>query len=157
MRRGRLGRSQGVGQAENGFGNHQRQALFEAFVEAAQQLRYAVDGGLDHDDDVVAIAASKLHRVGPHVVGEGVEGAARLEVEASVVPVAGQQSVLDRAPVQRKAHVWAAVVHRVRTPVGPEDAHRLGPDLARQLAFGHQGVGAADSYAFVHGRLPSGR
>ena len=41
---------------------------------------------------------SSLDRVGPHVVGEGIEGAARLEVEAGVVPVAGQQAVLRPCP-----------------------------------------------------------
>ena len=150
-RRGGLGRSQGVDQAEDGLGHHERQPLLQAFVEPAQQLRYAVDGGLDRDDDVVAFDA---HRVGADIVGEGIEGAARLEVEAGVVPVAGQQTVFDRAPVQGEAQVRAAVVDRVGPAVAPEDAHRLRPELAGQLAFGDQGVGAADPDAFVHGRLP---
>ncbi len=48
-----------------------------------------------------------------NVVGEEVEGVALLQLEASVVPVAGQNAVLDGPPSKRKAHVWTAVVDGV--------------------------------------------
>ena len=51
------------------------------------------------------------HLVGRHVVGEQVERAAGSDVEAGVVPVAGQDAVVERSAVQREAHVRAAVVH----------------------------------------------
>ena len=79
-----------------------------------------------------------LDRVGPHVVGPGIERAAGGQVEAGVVPVAGDQPALDRAPMQREAHVRAAVVERVGLAVAPEDAHTMGTQLGQQLAIGLQ-------------------
>ena len=132
--------------------------MLEAVVEPAPQMGDPVGRRLDDDDHVVAV---DLDRVGAHVVGEGVEGAARVQVEAGVVPVAGEQAVVDGAPVQRETHVRAAVVDRVGAALGPEHADRLRPELGRQLSLGHQLVAAAhaDTVLAVHGdssgfRLP---
>jgi hypothetical protein len=48
-----------------------------------------------------------------NIVGELVEGSAAFEVEAGVMPVAGEDAVFDRAAIQGKAHVGAAVVYGV--------------------------------------------
>ncbi len=105
-----LGPAQGVDQAEDGLGHHEGQPLLQAFVEPAPQLTGPVGDRLDDHNHVVAV---DVDRVGPDVVRERIQGAAGLEVEAGVVPVARQQSVLDGAPVQGKAHVRAAVVDGV--------------------------------------------
>ena len=47
---------------------------------------------------------------GPHVVGEGVEGAAAGEVEPGMMPVAGEDSVADGASVEGETHVGASVI-----------------------------------------------
>jgi hypothetical protein len=51
--------------------------------------------------------------IGLDIVRELVEGSAALQVEPSVVPMAGQDSVADTPAVQRKPHVRAAIVHGV--------------------------------------------
>ncbi len=70
------------------------------------------------DVDVVAV---DLHRKPAQVVGPLVERAAGAEIEASVVPVAGEDPVADRPAVKREAHVRATVVDGVDlAPVGDE-------------------------------------
>jgi hypothetical protein len=66
------------------------------------------------------------------VVREGIERAPGSEVESGVVPQAGEEPLLDLAAVQWEAHMRAAVVDCRRLAVAPEDANRLGTDLARQ-------------------------
>ena len=57
-----------------------------------------------------------------HLVRPLVERAAGREVEASVVPVAGEDPVADRAAMEREAHVRAAVVDRVHVVTVGEEA-----------------------------------
>ena len=85
-------------------------------------------GSKDH----VHLAAVEFHVVSPHVVCEGVQRAARGQIEPGVMPVTGQQTVLDRASMEREPHVRAAVVDRVGLAVAPQDADRVGSDLSGQ-------------------------
>ena len=73
---------------------------------------------------------AQLDRAGRRVVRPQIEGAAAFEVEAGVVPVAGQDPVLDAAPVEREAHVGAAVVER-------EDAAAVVDDEDRAMGAVH--------------------
>ena len=59
-----------------------------------------------------------------------------------------------RPPVEREAHVRAAVVERERRPVAPEDADRLGAGLAGQAARAAQLVQRPDRDPITHGDLP---
>ena len=91
-----------------------------------------VGGGIGErpgvDQHVVAVDG---HWEAAQLVGELVERPAGCQVEAGVVPVAGEDAVAHRPPVQRKAHVRAAVVDRVHlvavgeqadgVPVGADD------------------------------------
>src|SRR5258706_14637618 len=56
------------------------------------------------------LRATHLNGTGRHVVRPEVEGAATREIKASVVPVAGQDAILDAAAVEWKAHVRTAIV-----------------------------------------------
>src|SRR6185295_14148364 len=69
---------------------------------------------------------------------EGVEGAAGDEVEAGVVPVAGDKARLDGALVEREAHVGAAVLDRPGAVLAPEDDDRQVADLGQQPTRGLQ-------------------
>ena len=60
-------------------------------------------------------AVTHLGRAGRHVVCPQIEGTATREIEAGVVPVAGQGAVLDAATIQWKAHMRAAIVEREDT------------------------------------------
>jgi hypothetical protein len=57
-------------------------------------------------------AVTDFDRRGRHVVGPWIERAAGSEIEARMVPMAGEDSVLDRAAMQRKAQVRATVIQR---------------------------------------------
>ena len=53
-----------------------------------------------------------LDRPRGNVIGPQIESAATRQVEAGVVPMTGQDSVFDRATMQRKAKVRTAIVER---------------------------------------------
>src|SRR5206468_821510 len=63
------------------------------------------------------------------IVCELVECAAGAEVEARVVPVTRENAVADRPPVERKAHVRAAVVNRVDVVAFGEQADGVPVDV----------------------------
>jgi hypothetical protein len=85
------------------------QVLLHPLAQAAAEPfgRVSLPGQRRDVDLVVA----HLDVVDRDVVREEVERAPAAEVEARVVPVAGQDPVLDGSAVQRKPHVRAAVVH----------------------------------------------
>ena len=56
------------------------------------------------------LSVTHLDREGRRVVRPEIESAAAFEVEAGVVPMTGQDSVLDAAPVEWEAHVRATVI-----------------------------------------------
>ncbi len=94
-----------------------------------------VGGRRQVDEDVVAL---DLNREPPELVGELVERPARPQVEARVVPVAGEDPVADGAPVEREAHVRAAVVDGVDLVALGEEAEGLVPDVDDETSGGAQ-------------------
>jgi hypothetical protein len=94
---------------------------------------------------------------GRRVVGPQIEGAAAGEIEAGVVPVAGQDAILDAAAVERKPHVWTAIVEREDAPavVNYEDRTTMRaahdePPLGLQLLKAARADEACDRN--IHGR-----
>src|SRR5690606_12464675 len=112
-----------------------------------------------HPDHPVA----QLHRRGRQVVSPGIEGSAAGEIEAGMVPVAGQNSVLDRTAVQREAEMRAAIVDRKYAPpfmndeqravLAPHDNTSVGPDLVERGDADEAVVGRGTG--FGHGRFLS--
>ena len=84
-------------------------------------------------------AVMQLDREGRHVVGPQIEGAAAREVEPRVVPMTGEDAVGDRAAVQRKAQMRAAIVHGEHAALVVDDEDRAAsaanhhPPLRLQL------------------------
>ena len=70
------------------------------------------------------LAAAHLYRADWRVVRPQIEGAAAFEVEAGVVPMTGQDPVLDAAAVEREAHVRAPIVERKDPPAIIDDEDR---------------------------------
>ena len=98
-------------QAQHRLGDDQPDVVLQPVLQAPTPVLPLVPGrGLRVDPH---LAVHHGHRKAAHVVGEGIEGAAAGEVEAGMVPVAGEDAVPDAAPVQGKAHVGTPVVHRV--------------------------------------------
>ncbi len=75
------------------------------------------------------VVAAHLDGEAAQVVGPLVERTSGRQVEAGVVPVAGEDPVADRATVEREAHVWAAVVHGVDLVVLDKEANRVPVDV----------------------------
>ena len=67
------------------------------------RCRISVTESGPHPDSAV----THLGGTGRHVVGPQIEGAATREIEAGVVPVAGQGPILDATAIQRKANMRA--------------------------------------------------
>ena len=82
------------------------------------------------------LAVANLRGEGADVVGPEVEGAAGGQVEAGVVPVTGQDAVLDGAPVQGEAHVGAAVVDGMDLIAPGEECQGVSLDVDGQAACG---------------------
>jgi hypothetical protein len=78
------------------------------------------------------LAFPNLHGKHPDVSGKLVKTPATCEVEAGMMPMAGENSVLDRAPLERKAHVGTPAIRRVDLSIlsdhhdgVPSDMHNL--------------------------------
>ncbi len=126
----RLGKRRPVlEQTEDRLGGDQRQVLLESFGQSGQPCARWVTGRRRQDEDP---AVADLHRIGADVVGEGIQGAARAQVEAGVVPVARDQSVFNRASMEREAQVGATIVDGVGPTPMPDDTDPVAPDLDRE-------------------------
>jgi hypothetical protein len=71
------------------------------------------------------LAVPNLHREDTRFIGELVEGPAALQIEACVVPVAGQDAVAHAPPVQGESHVGTTIVHSVHAAVVKEERQRV--------------------------------
>ena len=56
------------------------------------------------------VSRAHLDGAGWHVIGPQVESATACEIEPRIVPMTGQNAVLDASAVQGKTHMRAAVV-----------------------------------------------
>ena len=70
------------------------------------------------------LTVTDLHREDVRFIGELVEGPAGFKVEAGVVPVTGQDTVLYGPSVQREPHVGTAVIHSVHLAVVEKERER---------------------------------
>ena len=59
-----------------------------------------------------------------HVVRPEIEGRAAPQIETGMMPMAGEDAILDAAAMERKAHVRAAVVERDHIAALGHDEHR---------------------------------
>jgi hypothetical protein len=105
---------------------HERDVPLETVVQPLALVRDVVEGRRGVDVDVVAV---ELDREAAQIVCPLVERPAGAQVEPGVVPVAGQDPVRDRAAVQRKAHVRAAVVDGEDLVALGEEADDVAADV----------------------------
>ena len=104
-RRGRLTRGE---EATHRLGDDQIQLVGQAVRQPPAPVAHRV-GTVEHRPDPDLVVA-QLDGTGRHVVGPQVERAAAGQIEPGVMPMAGQDAVLDRPAVEREAHMRAAVV-----------------------------------------------
>ena len=77
------------------------------------------EGGLHPD-----LAIAHLDRADRHVVRPQVECATAFEIEARVVPMTGQNAVLDAAALEWETHVGATIIQGEDTPAVVDDEDR---------------------------------
>ena len=94
-----------------------------------------------------AVSASSLrqHHAIPYldrrrgnVVGPKVKGAATSEVKTRVMPMAGQDAVFDRASMERKSKMGAAVIEGKHLPIIMNDEQRTASTANDNHARGLQ-------------------
>ena len=98
----------------HGLGDHEPEVVREAVRKPLTPVRTRIgmtDGGL-HPDFAIAQFDRELR----YIVCPKVKGAATFEIEAGVVPMTGQDAVLDAAPLEREAHVRATIVESEDAP-----------------------------------------
>ena len=137
-----------------GLGNDQREVLLQAVAQAAAVVGQFVAVAAQINPDV-AVDHGRWER--RHVVGPQVEGAAGRHVEARVMPVAGEDAVVDAAAIQGEAHVGAAVIQGVNA-VAVADEHQGAVARAHSVAGSGgeiaQTPGVGESIS-GHGRISS--
>jgi len=72
-----------------------------------------------------------------HIVGKLIKGSTAGQVEPGVVPMASQDSIFERAAMERKAHMGAAVVDRENLPGNGKEDNDMTVDLHDQPTRGH--------------------
>ncbi len=112
------GRHRRFEQTLHGLCDHEREPLLEAVAKALLEPLDAIARVARMDDHGVA---RDLHVEALRVVGPGVERASRHQIEARVMPVAGEQPGLDRALVQGEPEMRATILDRERPSLVPED------------------------------------
>src|ERR1700730_12641514 len=74
-----------------------------------------------------------------------------------MVPVAGQNAVLDAAPIQWETHMRAAIVEREHVPVLVQEENRAMAAVHNKPPLGFQLLNAARAHEIrgrgIHGRL----
>jgi hypothetical protein len=126
---------------EDSLSDDEGQPLLQALLQPAQVAAGGVRVGAQHHHDPAVL---DLDPMGADVVGEGVQSATRDQVEAGVMPVAGEQPVFYGAAVEGEPHVRAAVVDGIGLAVEQENAHGRRADLARQVPLDLEVVESTD-------------
>src|SRR5437899_4619647 len=120
-----------VEQVNDRLRQNEREVLFQAFAGAHALVRHGVIRARDVYPDLVA---SHFDREDANIVSPWVERSATGQVEASVVPVAGQDAVLHTASIERESHMRAAVVYRVDTLPMANEEKRVAGDRSHLAA-----------------------
>src|SRR5260370_10364807 len=106
------------------LGDHEAEVVREAVGKPLTPVPGGIgmtQRGLDTD-----FAIANFDREGRHVVRPKIKGTAAFQIEAGVVPMTAQDTVLDAALFQREAHVRASIVES-------EDATTVVDDKDRTM------------------------
>src|SRR5262249_7318983 len=110
------------GSSQHRLANHQADVVGKAVMQSAapmcRLIAHCPPGRHPH------VTVDNAHYAQGHVVGPQVEGRPAAQVETGMMPVAGENAVLDAAAVERKTHMRAAVVERDYVLAIGHDKHR---------------------------------
>ena len=108
--------------AVHGLGYHEADVMFEAIRKSLMPVRGGIrvsKRGLHPD-----LAIANLDWTDRHVVRPQVECATAFKIEAGVVPMTGQDAVLDAAALERKTHVRTTIIQGEYAPPVVDDEDR---------------------------------
>jgi hypothetical protein len=94
----------------HGLGDDEAEVVGETVGKPLTPVRGGIgmaERGLHPD-----FAVTQFDREDRYVVCPKIKGTAAFQIEAGVVPMTGQDAVLDTAPLEREAHVRATIVER---------------------------------------------
>ena len=125
-------------QPEHRFGDDEPDIVLQPLPQAVAPMIIAV-GVARPPAHPHGSVVPQFHRGGRDVIGPEIERPAARQVEAGMMPVAGQNAVLDRTAVKREAEMRAAVIERVDASLimydqqwarpAARDGHTLGLQL----------------------------
>src|ERR1700751_3286066 len=102
-------------------------------------------------------ARPDLDRASRHVICPQIECAAARQFEPRMMPVAGQDAVLDAAPIERETHMRAAIVEREDMPALVYEEDRAMAAVHNKSALGFQLLKGAAAHKLrgrvIHRRL----
>jgi hypothetical protein len=125
----------------HGLCNYEAEVMRKAVCEPLTPVRGLIgmtDRGLHPD-----FAITQFDRELRHVVCPKIKRAAAFKIEAGVVPMTGQDTVLDTAPFEREPHVRATIVEGEDASAVVNDKDRAMATVQNEASFGLQLVKAA--------------
>ena len=99
------------------------------------------------------LAVTHLDRTGRNVVGPEIEGAAARQIEAGVMPVAGQDPIVDAAAFEWETHVRTTIIKGEDASSIVDHQYRRMTAMHHKAAFLLQ-IGQASHMYEVRGRIP---
>src|SRR5262249_44336851 len=106
----------------HGLGDDEAEVVGEAVRKPVTPVRGGIgmtERGLHPD-----VAIAHLDRADRYVVRPQIEGTAAFEIEAGVVPMTGQDAILETAALERKTHVRATIVEGEDAPAVVDNEDR---------------------------------
>ena len=106
----------------HGLGDNEPEVVFEPVRKPLPPVRGGVgmtERGLHPD-----LAIPQFDWEDRYVVRPQIKGAAAFKIEPGVVPMTGQDAVLDAAPLERETHVRATIIEGEDTPAVVDDKDR---------------------------------
>ncbi len=90
------------------FGDHEPQIVGETIGKPLTRMRSRI--GMSERGFHPDLSITQFDRKGWYIVGPKIKGTAASEIETGVVPMAGQNAIVDAAPLERESHVRATVI-----------------------------------------------
>ena len=116
----------GVEELDRRFRQHERDVALEPVLQPLALVCNRIVRRAQIDENVVA---ADRDREATQLVRELIEGTARPEIEAGVMPMAREDPVADRAAMEREPHVRTAVVDCIHLIAVREQADRVPIDV----------------------------
>jgi len=131
----------------HGLGDDESEVVCEAVRKPLMPVRRGI--AMTEAGRYPDVAITHLDCAARYIVRPEVEGAAAFQIEAGMVPMTGQDAVLDSASLKREAHVGATIVEGKDPPAVVDDEDRTMATLHNAPALRHQLFKASHEHEFA--------